>query len=154
MSLNGFMYFLVITFQDLSKRHKDKRTDREALLEKQVALAKEQEKLLKKRIMDLENKNRKLKREAKQHKAGTSKYCHKQTFHVGRARRSRKPISSTVAKYGTRIKNPRGNEELSRKSQPQENETSCESTEGSDMVEDTRGDSDDKSDDSNGDLHP
>ena len=139
MSLNSSMYFIVITFQDLSKRHKDKRKDGEALLEKQAALAKEQEKLLKKRIMDLENKNLKLKREAKQHKAGTSKYRHKQTFHADSAKRSRRPISSKVAKYGTRIKNPGENKEVSRKSQPQENDTSCESTEGSDMVEDTKG---------------
>lgn len=133
----------------MNKSHKDKRKERDELLEKQLVFAKEKEKLLKKRIIILEKKNLKLKREAKQHKAGGSKYRHKQAFHVDSAKRSRRSISSKVTKYGTRIENPGEN-----KSKPRENDTSCESTEGSEMVEDTNGDSDDKSDDSNGVLHP
>ena len=138
----------------MGKRYKDKRTDREVLLEKKLALAKENERL-KKRIIALEKENLKLKkREAKQHQTGTSRHPHQQTFNFDSVGSSRRRISPLVGRCGMRIEGPGENKELSRKSQPQENDTSCESTEGSETVEDTKGDSDDKSDDSNGDLQP
>ena len=152
MSRNGFIHFLVITFQELGKRYKDKRTDREVLLEKKLVFAKEKEQFFKKRIRALEKENVKLKkREAKQLKTGTSKHRHQETFNFDSVGSSRRPISSEVPKDGMNIQSPRENKELSRKSQPQENDADFESAEGSETVEDTKGDYDEESDDGNSD---